>query len=115
MDSASLTTSGRGTAKSKTENGEVRQAPVLEGCSTRPESEGDLDRTGLSACVPYSFPHGSGGKVVRVLVGCTFLAFLSFLVAFFDAMVFLLLSNCALGRSRPYRQIRGQMSRENGT
>jgi hypothetical protein len=41
-----------------------------------------------SARVAYSFPQGSGGQVVRVFVGCTFLPFFSFLVAFFDAIVF---------------------------
>ena len=36
--------------------------------------------------------------VVRVFVGCTFLPFFSFLLPFFDAMVFLLASDCPHGR-----------------
>jgi hypothetical protein len=32
---------------------------------------------------------------VRVFVGCTFLLFFSFLLPFFDAMVFLLASDCS--------------------
>lgn len=45
-------------------------------------------------------------------VGFIFLDFFNFLVAFFDAMDFLLHSNCTPGRSQKYRQIGGRMSRQ---
>jgi hypothetical protein len=48
---------------------------------------------------------------LRAFFGCTFLPLLSFLVAFFDAMDFLLLSDCPHGPSVTYRQMRGHMSR----
>src|SRR5271168_1837762 len=69
-----------------------------------PSSTVQLFYFGLDASCTLVITMSSG------LVASSFLPFWSFLVAFFDAMVFLLGSDCPHGRLPPYKQIPGQLS-----